>query len=500
MKLTFNAVEYKKKLNEFPNITFDEYQNITDEQLRQDIAKKNKILQTDTYNRTMNFIKWPVRSNLVETFTFAMRRAPEWSTYIVVDWIRKMIKNLFSYPITQSELDFAKEFYEYQSKKWGVWYFDADMWQKVIDNWWYMPLSIRAVPDWTLVHAGEPVLTVTWPAELAAVFEPMIIRPFFKSAIATTWNQYAEAIWWTLWPICEQWKRAWASEETHMDWVWSLIVWWWLDKTSNDAAALVYDLKTSGTTAHRFYASYDSEDEAMEAAAEINNMVILTDLIDPISWIDKALKIKQRKQSEWKNVMLRLDSGDIAQLAIYALNRQKELWMMDFKKDKICISDGVSTIGKFRDEVCDAVRKAWFDPDLYLMFWIGWWLIANNKTRDAMSAAYKLTNTEEWPTWKLSGDRWKETIPWVLDIEIRDWKRYLVQESEPVQWERLFETVYDNWTIYYWDNDLQEIENARQQVLKSKQWIDYPTVESDVTHDIHEQVREKLKSQIGNNS
>jgi hypothetical protein len=133
---------------------------------------------------------------------------------------------------------------------------------------------------------------------------------------------------------------------------------------------------------------------------------------------------------------------------------------------------------------------------LYLMFWIGWWLIANNKTRDAMSAAYKLTNIEKWPTWKLSGDRWKETIPWVLDIEIRDWKRYLVQESEPVQWERLFETVYDNWTIYYWDNDLQEIENARQQVLKSKQWIDYPTVESDVTRDIHEQVREKLKSQI----
>jgi nicotinic acid phosphoribosyltransferase len=43
---------------------------------------------------------------------------------------------------------------------------------------------------------------------------------------------------------------------------------------------LAYNLKTSGTTAHRFYASYDTEDEAMKAAAEINNMVILTDLID----------------------------------------------------------------------------------------------------------------------------------------------------------------------------------------------------------------------------
>ena len=130
------------------------------------------------------------------------------------------------------------------------------------------------------------------------------------------------------------------------------------------------------------------------------------------------------------------------------------------------------------------------------MFWIGWWLVTNWKTRDAVSAAYKLTNTENGPTWKLSNDRWKESSPWVLDIEIRDWKRYLVQESEPVQWKRLLETVYDNGTICYWDDDLQEIENARQQVLNSKQWIDYPTVESNLTHDLHEQVREKLKTQI----
>ena len=491
----FNFQDYKKKLNEFPNISYQEYQEIKDEQVRQDIAKKNKILQTDTYNRTMNHIKWSAKSNLVETFTFSMRRAPEWSSYIVVDGIRKMIKNLFSYPITQAELDFAKDFYADQQKKWWVAYFDEKMWQNVVDKWWYMPLLIRALPDGTLVHPGEPVITVTWPSELAAVFEPMIIRPFFKSAIATTWNQYADAIWWTLVPICEQWKRAWASEETHMDGVSSLIVWWWLDKTSNDAAALAYNLKTSGTTAHRFYASYDSEKQAMEDAAQIDNMVILTDLIDTISGINKALEIKKRKQSEWKNVMLRLDSGNVAELAIYALQKQKELWMTDPKKDKICISDGVSTIEKF-NKVCDAIREAWFDPKSFLMFGIWGGLIANNKTRDAVSAAYKLTNTDNKPTWKLSNDRGKESIPWILDIEIRDGKRYLVQDSEPVHWERLFQKVYENWKIYFWDDDLQEIENARQQVLKSKQWIDYPTQESALTHDLHEQVRKKLKSQI----
>lgn len=487
----FNLQEYKSQLNEFPDITYREYQDITDEQVRQDIAKKNKILQTDTYNRTMNFIKGPVRSNLIETFTFSMRKAPEWSTYIVVDWIRKMIKNLFWTPITQRELDFAKDFYADQWKNWWVWYFDAEMWQKVIDKWWYMPLLIRAVPDGTLVHPKEPVLTVTWPSELAAVFEPMIIRPFYKSAVATTWRLYAEEISGDLNPICEQWKRAWANEELHMDGVSSLIVWWWLNKTSNDAAALVYGLKTSGTTAHRFYASYDTEDEAMKAASKIDGMVLLSDLIDTESWTNKIIELKK----EWSNVKPRLDSGEMPELVAKTLEKQSKIWMTDSMKDKVYVSDGVSTIWKFRN-VCNAAREVWFEPRSYLGFWIWWGLIANGMTRDAVSAAYKLTNTENGPTGKLSNDRWKESIPGVLDIEIRDGKRYLVQESEPVQWERLFQTVYDNWKIFYWDDDLQQIENARQQVEKSKQWINYPTQESDLTYKMHEQVREKLKSQI----
>jgi len=494
MTKAFDINEYKRRLNEFPRISYEEYKKIRDEKVRQDIAEKNKLLQTDTYNRTMNHIKWRVRSDMIETFTFTMRKAPEWSSYIVVDWIRKMIKNLFWTPITQRELDFAKDFYADQWKNWWVGYFDADMWQRVVDNWWYMPLIIRAVPDWTLVHPGEPVLTVTWPSELAAFFEPMIIRPFYKSAVATTWNRYADGIGWNLDLICEQWKRAWANEELHMDWVSSLIVWWWLKRTSNDAAALVYDLKTSGTTAHRFYQSYDTEDEAMEAAAEIDDMVLLSDLIDSVSWVEKILKIKKRKQAEWKNVMPRLDSGNIAELAIYTLKRQKELWMTDLKKDKIYISDWVSTIEKF-NQVCDAVRDAWFNPEFVLGFWIGWALVANGKTRDDLSAKYWLTNTENGPKLKLSNDKGKESIPWVLDIEIRDWKRYLVQESEPVQWQRLFERVYNNWQIFYWDDDLKEIEKARQQVIISEKWIGYPTQESDLTHQIHEQVREKLKSQ-----
>jgi hypothetical protein len=66
----------------------------------------------------MNYIKWDTKSNLIETFTFSMRRAPNWSSFIVVDWIRKMIKNLLWTPITPQELEFAKGFYKDQKEKW----------------------------------------------------------------------------------------------------------------------------------------------------------------------------------------------------------------------------------------------------------------------------------------------------------------------------------------------------------------------------------------------
>ncbi|MEI6118066.1 MAG: hypothetical protein WCP92_02135 [bacterium] len=55
--MTFNATAYKQNLQAFPEITFEEYQTITDLHVRKDIAKKNKIIQTDAYNRTMNFLK-----------------------------------------------------------------------------------------------------------------------------------------------------------------------------------------------------------------------------------------------------------------------------------------------------------------------------------------------------------------------------------------------------------------------------------------------------------
>jgi hypothetical protein len=49
--------EYRQKHFAFPEIKFQEFEQIQDLKIRKDIAKKNKIVQTDTYNRTMTHLK-----------------------------------------------------------------------------------------------------------------------------------------------------------------------------------------------------------------------------------------------------------------------------------------------------------------------------------------------------------------------------------------------------------------------------------------------------------
>jgi hypothetical protein len=113
--MTFNTTTYKEQLKQFPEITFEEYQAITDLEVRKDIAKKNKIIQTDAYNRTMNFLKGE-KGRKHETFTLSFRRSPN-KQYVVVDGIRSALKDILGIKITQAELDFAKAFYAEQKTK-----------------------------------------------------------------------------------------------------------------------------------------------------------------------------------------------------------------------------------------------------------------------------------------------------------------------------------------------------------------------------------------------
>ncbi|MDR2191223.1 MAG: hypothetical protein LBP53_08955 [Candidatus Peribacteria bacterium] len=155
---TFDVQAYERKMQMFPTLTYEEYQAITNESVRQDISQRNKIIQTDTYNRPMTYIKGE-RAKQQETFTLSMRKSPD--IYIIIDGIRSALKKMLSYPITQQELDFAKDFYADQTKKGATGYFNTDMRQGVVDGGGYLPLTIYAVADGTALKPKEPAMVVT---------------------------------------------------------------------------------------------------------------------------------------------------------------------------------------------------------------------------------------------------------------------------------------------------------------------------------------------------
>jgi nicotinic acid phosphoribosyltransferase len=166
---------------------------------------------------------------------------------------------------------------------------------------------------------------------------------------------------------------------------------------------------------------------------------------------------------------------------------------LDPKLDKIVVAD-ISTVDDVR-RVEEAVTAAWFNSIDFIQYGLGGLLVARNKTRDALSAAYKLTNTENWPTGKLSNDVDKEPTPGIPNIEIRDNTRYIVQEDEEIQGERLLKSVYEHWKLTYDDNDIQAVSDARARLLETFQWMEFETKESDKTREIHEEVRQRFREQ-----
>ena len=491
--MTFDTKSYKAKLQEFPEITFEEYQKITDVHIRKDIAKKNKIIQTDAYNRTMNFLKGKEKSKKRETFSLSFRRSPN-KEYVVVDGIRSTLKDILWIKITQTELDFAKVFYADQKARWGNGYFDADMWQEVVNNGGFIPLDIKAVADGTVLKPKEPVMLVSGPAELAATYEPVFLRAFFKSIVATDAHYLEEII--GQGRVAEFGKRATANEDFHLDAVEANIVGGGLKSTSNDTAALVYpQVLSGGTTAHRYFACYPTENDAFVNAIEkCDKIALLVDLVDSYKGIDKIVALKKKYRNTGKIIGMRLDSGDLADQAVYALKKLQEHDMLDPKLDKIVVAD-ISTVDDVR-RVEEAVTAAGFNPKDFIQYGLGWLLVARNKTRDALSAAYKLTDTEDWATGKLSNDIDKEPIPGDTNIEIRDGIRYIVQEDEEVQWERLLQNVYSEGTLKYDDNDIQAVTDARNQLLKTFDLAKLETRESELTRKIHEEVRDRLMSNL----
>ena len=113
--LSRSEQKYLEQTSQFPqNLTYQEYKGRMNERARQDVASKNRLLISDTYNRTMDYTKG-IEQDGNATFTLSFRNKRY--DYFVVDGVRDIIKQYFQFPITRNELRFAKDHFADQASK-----------------------------------------------------------------------------------------------------------------------------------------------------------------------------------------------------------------------------------------------------------------------------------------------------------------------------------------------------------------------------------------------
>nr|MDD3720289.1 nicotinamide phosphoribosyltransferase domain-containing protein [Candidatus Gracilibacteria bacterium] len=471
---------------QFPEISFAEFQAIPYLDERIEIAKRNKILRTDAYNRTMDYIKGD-RGNGNEVFYLSLRKSPN-SKFNVIYGIRNIVDEVLRTPVSQSEIDFAKDFYEYQASKGGNGKFNPERWQKVVDEHnGMLPIKVSGVADGTILKPGEPALRVEGEAEIAAIFEPIFMRLFYQSVVATNARIIEEII--SEGRIVEFGYRSAINDDMHIKAMEALVVGGGISRTSSDVTAATLDIYADGTTAHRFFTAYPTEDEAMQEAVEKNDKIaLLVDSVEAYAGIDKIIALK--KKYPGKIIAPRLDSGDLANQAVYALQKMKENSMLNPMTNKIVVAD-ISTIEDIV-EVELAVTEAGFNPKDYIVYGLGGLLIAREKTRDIVSAGYKLSATENGGTMKFSNDKGKQSIPGKPNVEIRNGKRYIVQEDEEQIGVRLLTPMYDMGQFFYDKPKVTDMYEARETMRDSRKWADYESKISEETKRLIDEIKEKV--------
>jgi nicotinate phosphoribosyltransferase len=179
------------------------------------------------------------------------------------------------------------------------------------------------------------------------------------------------------------------------------------NSTSNVYAAQLYEIPPSGTMAHAFIQSFESELEAFRAFARERpiNCVFLADTYNTLkSGIPNAITVAKEMEQEGRHALgVRLDSGDLAWLSGAA---RKMLDDAGLAYVKIVVSN----------QLDEHVIKSLLDQQAPIdVFGVGTRLVTGHPD-GALDGVYKLSMIDGRPSLKMSDNIQKLTLPGVKQL------------------------------------------------------------------------------------
>ena len=365
------------------------------------------ILYTDQYQLSMAQLYF--RMGLHEKkaqFDYFFRSYPDYGSHQAGYCINAGLEWLMDW---LAESRFGKTEIEYlrgQRSSNGKQLFGDDFLDWLADAGTFESISILAVPEGRVVHPNTPVAVVTGGLAMAQILEtPLLNLMTYQTLIATKAARIVDASQGTT--VVDFGMRR-AQDRAASAGARASII-GGAAGSSNTGASAVLGYEPSGTHAHSMVQAIvglgGSELDAFQAYADIypDACILLVDTYDTLnSGIPNAIKVfESLKKKGHKPVGIRLDSGDLAYLAIQAA---KMLNDAGFEDCKIVLSNQLDelVIWQIITQVRDESARYGVDPDQLInrmVYGVGTRMITSS-VDPALDGVYKLVAVKENGGWE----------------------------------------------------------------------------------------------------
>jgi nicotinate phosphoribosyltransferase len=267
------------------------------------VDDKNVALLTDLYQFTMLQAYWREGSTGEATFSLFTRRLPSQRNFLLACGLADVLEYLEKLRFSSQSIEFLATL--------GL--FDA----RFLD--WLAELrftgDVHAVPEGTPVFTGEPILEITAPLPEAQVVETFVMNQVhLQTVLASKAVRVVLAA--DRRRIVDFGVRRMHGTDAGIKAARAFYI-AGVDATSNVLAGQLYGIPVAGTVAHSYIQAHDDELEAFRAFAGLYpETILLVDTYDTLKGVRKVIALAEELGSAFRVTGVRLDSGDLAGLAI----------------------------------------------------------------------------------------------------------------------------------------------------------------------------------------
>jgi len=349
-----------------------------DDQLRPDTS----ALYTDLYQLTMLQAYWREDMHEPAVFDLFARRLTD-RDYLVACGLEQALEFL-------ETLSFSAEALDYLATQ--------DAFEPAFLDWladFEFTGDVYAVSEGTPVFADEPLVEVVAPIGEAQLVETFLLNQLtFQTTIASKASRIVTAAQMgdTDRLVADFGMRRMHGADAAMKGARAAYI-AGVDATSNVAAGQAYDLPITGTMAHSYIEAHDSEREAFRAFSDLYpETILLVDTYDTLDGVRKVIDLMRETDDTVQVRGIRLDSGDLAELARASRQLLDEAGLPDIQ---IVASGGLD-----EHKIADLLdRGAPIDG-----FGVGT-KMGTSADQPALDTAYKLSGYAGTPRMKLAAEK-----------------------------------------------------------------------------------------------